>query len=148
MSSVALDASILVAAILRIHDRHVPSRDALSAALAGNAVLPQAALVEAYAVLTRLPAPLRLRPHDAAATLEGTLKGGARVVALTPATTWKALEDWGRMGIAGGSVYDRRILAEAKAGGATRLLTLNPRDFDRFGAQGVEIVDPSAPASR
>ena len=50
-------------------------------------------------------------------------------------------------GIAGGAAYDARVLAEARAGGAERLLTLNRRDFERLAPAGIEIVTPDAAAS-
>jgi hypothetical protein len=44
--------------------------------------------------------------------------------------------------VRGGATYDRRILEEARAAGAGRLLTLNGRDFRRFALDDFDIVVP------
>jgi hypothetical protein len=44
--------------------------------------------------------------------------------------------------VAGGAVYDARIIAAAVKGGALRLLTLNARHFERLAPEGLEIPVP------
>jgi hypothetical protein len=46
--------------------------------------------------------------------------------------------------IAGGSLHDRLILACARSGGESALLTVNPRHFQRRDPGPVEILVPSA----
>ena len=55
----ALDASVIVAALLAAHEHHGPAATELGALLAepGDVILPLQALVEAYSVMTRLPSP-------------------------------------------------------------------------------------------
>ncbi len=53
--------------------------------------------------------------------------------------TWTLLASAVASGAAGGSVYDLRIVRAARAAGATRLLPLNPADFDRLALDGIEI---------
>ena len=66
--AVAVDSSVLVAALLGWHEHHVAAFRVLDAVLAADddLVLPVHALIETYAVLTRLPAPHRLSPKAAA----------------------------------------------------------------------------------
>ena len=140
---VAADTSVLVAAFLSWHESHVPAAGALQTALSeGTLVLPAPVLVETFAVLTRLPAPHRLAPGPA---LELLRKNLARVPQ-SPAPSGRALWDLlGRLtaeGIRGGAVYDAIVAASASAGGATRLLTLNERDFERVCPDGLEVVVP------
>ena len=100
------------------------------------------ALVEAYAVLTRLPPPYRLRPQDALAILEGSW-GGTEVVAMSGAETWQLLKTLPRSAIAGGSSYDALVAACARKGKAETILTWNLRDFERV-ADGLAVVSPEA----
>ena len=64
--------------------------------------------------------------------------------AFGPATQWfRQRDDRGRAGFPGGdAVYDARIVAAALKGGATRILTLNVRDFSRLAPDGLAVVDP------
>jgi predicted nucleic acid-binding protein len=95
--------------------------------------------LESYAVLTRLPAPHRLRPEDAAEILAGSFQGAVRVAGLPPEASWDIVSRLAGRGVAGGRTYDELILASALGAGATRLITFNPRHFD---PQRIEIAVP------
>lgn len=142
--STALDTSVVVAALLTWHEGHEACATAVVDALESECILPQSTLVEAYAVLTRLPAPHRLRAEDAMAVLEGSFRDRVRVANLRASASWKLLDQATRGGVAGGLVYDARILAEAETAGAERLLTLNRRHFERIAGAQVAVVDPTA----
>src|ERR1043166_9312671 len=61
----ALDTSAIIAALLTWHESHELALEALVGSMAARGsrlVVPGPALVEAYAVMTRLPAPRRLPP--------------------------------------------------------------------------------------
>jgi predicted nucleic acid-binding protein len=135
---IALDSSILVAALLGWHERHEAAARALDRALAtGDLVLPVPALVEAYAVLTRLPAPHRLSPSDALTLLEANF-AEVRLASFSARDAWPMLRRLARMQLAGGITWDAVIVEAAKEAKAGRLLTLNPRDFERLDA-GIDI---------
>jgi toxin FitB len=140
---VALDTSVLIAALLTWHESHAAAAKALAAALADPAgtVLPLPSLVEAYAVMTRLPAPHRLRPRDAAEILIGSLRGHTRLVTLEGEQGWSLLESLAAMGISGGRTYDALIAASARSAAAERLLTLNERDFAAV-APDLDVIVP------
>ena len=70
----ALDSSVIVAGLLAWHEAHERSFRALVQARRGTIVVPGPALVEAYAVMTRLPAPHRLAPSDAIDLLSGSFE--------------------------------------------------------------------------
>ena len=142
-SPVALDTSVLIAALLSWHESHEAAAVALEAALAdpAGAVLPLPALVEAYAVMTRLPAPHRLRPGDAAEILRSSLRGRARVVTLDEAGAWLLIASLADSGIAGGRAYDALIAACARAAPAGRLITLDERDFAAV-APDLDLIVP------
>lgn len=138
----ALDSSVIVAAMLEWHECHDRAFEALEQALeTGEAVLPVHALVEAYAVMTRLPAPHRLRPADAFAVLEGTFRDNVKLARLRTRSAWKWLSATVERDVAGGRTYDALILESALRAGATCLLTLNPRDFRELDPR-LEIVEP------
>lgn len=143
MPKTAVDASVVVAALLAWHEAHEPAFAALSAAVEeGDLVLPLSALIECYSVLTRLPAAHRLSPTDAAGLLERSLREVGRVTGLRANVAWGFLSALVREDVRGGATHDRRILEEARAANATRLLTLNGADFHRFATEGLEIVVP------
>lgn len=148
MGRTAVDASVVVAALLVWHEAHESAFAALDRTVeAGDLVLPLSALLESYSVLTRLPAAHRLSPMDAAGLLERALREAGRLAGVRTAAAWSFLSALVREQVRGGATYDRRILEEARAGGAERLLTLNGGDFRRFALGGIEVVDPGEAAT-
>ena len=100
------------------------------------------ALVETYAVLTRLPPPYRLRPADALALIEGSWSD-AEVAALDGTEIWPLLRGLPAAGIAGGSTYDAVVAACARKAGVDVILTWNVADFERV-AGNIEVKSPRA----
>lgn len=138
----AVDTSVVVAALLGWHDDHEAARKVLERGLvAERLILPAPTLIEAYAVMTRLPSPHRLSPTDAVALLRETF-AGVNTVALEAGEAWQLLDDLETNQIAGGRSYDGHILACARKAGATRLLTFNERDFLALGDSTIEVVRP------
>jgi len=140
---IALDTSALVAALLPWHAHHEEASAALAEILASpaGAVLPLPSLIEAYAVMTRLPAPHRIRPAVAAELLRSSLHKRTRLVGLQDEQGWAFLESLVIANVAGGRSYDALIGSCAKLGGAGRILTLNARDF-AVVAPGLELIVP------
>ena len=134
----------MVAAVCSWHERHRAAAAAVEARLAGGQRLavPAHALAEAYAVLTRLPAPHRLAPADAWTLIEANFIRPARVVALDGPSYVRVLRRLAGASLAGGRTYDEVIAESVHRAGAQVLLTLNPRHFDPPPA-GVSVVDPS-----
>jgi predicted nucleic acid-binding protein len=103
-------------------------------------VMAAPALIEAYAVLTRLPPPYRLRPADALAVMEGSwphVEGAA----LAATEIWPLLRGLPDSGIAGGSTYDAVVAACARKAGVDVILTWNVDHFERV-AEGLEVRSP------
>lgn len=139
----AVDTTVVVGAVSTWHAHHDRCRRALDAALAEPpVVLAQHVLLEAYSVLTRLPAPKRLDPSTALRVLTETLSEGTRILDLPAADSWSFLSRLDADDVAGGSVYDAFILRCAIEGGARRILTLNARHFERLAPSGFEVVVP------
>jgi predicted nucleic acid-binding protein len=136
MAGVALDTSVVVAGLVARHEHHERASIALTTALTGDqaVILPIPALIESYSVLTRLPAPFRISPSAAHEALTRTFAEKAVLAPLSSSAAWSFLESAAQSQIAGGSTYDAAILACARAAGASRLLTLNAKDFLRLKA--------------
>jgi predicted nucleic acid-binding protein len=144
-TTTALDTSVIISGLLSWHEDH----EAASAALIGlfesgdEVILPLHSLIEAYAVMTRLPPPHRLSAKEALDVLEGSLRSRSSLIAFSAKEGWGFLKELSRRNLVGGTTYDSLILASARQGGAHRLLTFNRAHFERVGAEDIEIVVPS-----
>ena len=136
---VLVDTSCLVAAALPQHEHHAPTLADLTRRRAAGQTFVMAAhaVLEAYAVLTRLPPPHRLAPVDAAAVLQRNW-ASSESIALTGTETWRLLRQHAAAGTAGGRVYDGAIAACARKGKAGEILTWNVRHFG--GAQPAAVT--------
>lgn len=107
MTALGLDTSVAVPLLVRTHRAHtavVRWWDGRDVALSGHA------LAETYSVLTRLPGDLRLAPADAARLL------GERFLEpllLGSDVAGRLGDVLGRLGIAGGAVYDALVALAA-----------------------------------
>jgi predicted nucleic acid-binding protein len=142
---IALDTSVLVAALCSWHERHADSLAALEACADAGHVLvtPAHALVETYAVLTRLPPPHRLSPGQAWALIERSLRPNVEVASFTADTTWSVLADASQLGVAGGRTFDFVLAASARARACTRLLTWNTRHFQHLAGAPLAVEPPA-----
>lgn len=142
MSHFLCDTSCLVASACGWHEHHSRTVADIERRVrhGEELVIASHSLVEAYAVLTRLPPPNRLATDTALALIEANWKTAA-VVHLNADDTWRALRNARRLGMAGGQAYDAVIAASAEKAGASTLLTWNVRHFARF-ANGMRIVAP------
>ena len=105
-------------------------------------VVAAPALVEAYAVLTRLPPPYRIAPADALFLLESNFMGDRSLVCLSASAYQSLLRGSAGLGIAGGKVYDAVIAECAVQAGVDALLTLNERHFKDLGRDQPKLVVP------
>lgn len=144
----SVDTSCVVAAVCAWHEFHAAAAQAIGDRLQRGERLAVAAhvLVEAYAVLTRLPPPHRLSPSDAGTLIRSNFVQGAGTVALSGTEHAQLVSACAAAGVRGGRSYDALIAACARKAGASTLLTFNPRHFDP-GPAGVAVVVPSMPAS-
>ncbi len=131
MTAIALDTSVAVPLLVRTHAAH----DAVSRWWDGREVaLSGHAMAETYSVLTRLPGDIRLAPADAARLLSDRF---VEPLLLGPVAANNLVEVLGRLGIAGGAVYDAlvgRAAAEHNADLATRDARAKPT-YESVGAR-------------
>jgi predicted nucleic acid-binding protein len=125
------DTSAIVAAFSPWHPQHGPARETLRDVrdLVAHAEL------EAYSVLTRLPAPFRADPSIAAEYLRRRFPGSRMVL---PAAQRRSIVDrLAAAGVAGGKTYDALIGATAREAGR-ELVTCDRRAiavYERVGAR-------------
>ena len=112
------------------HEQH----DAAAEALGEVVALPAHAALEAYSVLTRLPAGLAVPPPEAARVLGERF--AAPPLGLGDADRRSLLGTLAAAGISGGSSYDALVALEAAAHGRT-LLTLDERALRTYQRLGV-----------
>lgn len=94
-------------------------------------------MLEAYSVLTRLPAGLAVSSADAAAAL--TRRFPDAVLSLGPVEREGLLSRLADVGVVGGQVYDALVALETLAGGET-LLTRDRRAQELYRRLGVPFV--------
>ena len=137
------DTSCLVAAVCTWHEHHDRTRREFERRVGADEELVLAAhsLVETYSVLTRLPAPYRLRAADALSLIEANWKD-TPTIHLTGDETWRALLGTRRLGVIGGQTYDALIASMALKARASTLLTWNVRNFSAFSDRIAVLTPP------
>jgi predicted nucleic acid-binding protein len=135
----------MIAAVCGWHEHHMAAAAAIERRLdrGDRLVIAAHALVEAYAVLTRLPSPHRLAPVDAWALVKTNFVAHATLATLPGTAHVTLLDGLAAAGLGGGRSYDALIGASAAHAKVDELLTFNPRHFDRVH-RSVAVVDPHA----
>lgn len=141
------DTDCMIAAICAWHEHHEDAAKEVQQRLdrGDRMIVAAPALVEAYAVLTRLPPPHRLSPNDALALLEANFIAQANIVALDSRGYLRLLRGAPKNGISGGRTYDAVITWCAVKAKAGALLTFNETDFRPLAQGRIEIVVPGQP---
>lgn len=133
----------MIAAVCAWHEHHEAAAGEIEARLTARAkmMIAAPALIEAYAVLTRLPPPHRLSPKTALALLENNFLKLGTVVALNAKSYQNLLLDAPGNNVAGGRAYDAVIGACAEQAQVSTLLTFNADDFTAL-RQNYNIIVP------
>jgi len=147
VSVFAVDTCCMVAAVCTWHEHHDAAIAAIESRLDRGEKMAIAAhaIAEAYAVLTRLPAPHRLSPPDAWAVLKGSFVDHASLSVLGAAHVVRLLSHLAGGGVAGGRTYDAIIAETAAAAKVSVLLTFNTSHFDP-PPPGITVIDPTREA--
>jgi toxin FitB len=123
---------VVIAALATWHEQH----DRAAAALESVTALPAHVIVEAYAVLTRLPSGLAVSPTSAATVLAHRFADTP--LRLDDAEASALLERLAAAGVFGGATYDGLVALEAEAHGRV-LLTLDERAQVTYRRLGVRF---------
>jgi predicted nucleic acid-binding protein len=130
---IGVDSSIIVAAVHTRHPRH--------SVAAHELVVCHHSILEAYAVLTRLPGDLRVQPSEARDLLAATVKASMSVTGFKPAEIWKVLELFVPSSVAGGHSYDAFVAHAPSSSGAEAMATLDPKHFQDL-VEGLGVISP------
>jgi predicted nucleic acid-binding protein len=142
---VAIDTSVLVAALVEAHPHHTRAVWWLQNRSRLERVASWHAYAETWAVLTALPIEPRVSGEVAAAVLERARRSVAFVGARS-ATYPSAVARCSARGLRSGAVYDALHLVVAEAEGAKLFLTFNVDDFVRLAEpNSPRIVAPPSP---
>ena len=138
------DTSCMVAAVCAWHERHREAIGEIDRRLraAEPMLIAAPAVVESYAVLTRLPPPHRVSPASALELIEGSFIEHGQVIALDGRAYRELVRRLAGDGIAGGRAYDAVIAECALRQPDVTLLTFNVEDFKPFGDRGLAVVVP------
>lgn len=142
MTRYLCDTSALIAAVSSWHEHHERTRSEIERRERSDEQMVVAghSLAETYSVLTRLPAPHRLRADDAIALIESNWRD-TPIVHLTGSEMWSALREAQRRELIGGQMYDALIAIAALKAKAATLITWNVRNFAPF-APSIAVVAP------
>ncbi|MBX7131245.1 MAG: PIN domain-containing protein [Fimbriimonadaceae bacterium] len=128
----AVDSSVLVAALMVSHEKHLAALSWLESAASGTLTLIvcQQSIAEVYATLTTMPGASRVPPPVAWQLIVG-LTEMVTVVELKPDDYVDAVSRLATLGVLGGAIYDCLILIAAENSGAEKFVTGNRRHFHR-----------------
>lgn len=142
---VALDTSVLVAAVVEEHPHHARASWWLRTRRKVERIASWHAYAEAWAVLTALPIEPRVSGEVAAAVLE-RLRRVVSFVGPRSATYPAAVARCNARGLRSGVVYDALHLITAEAEAADLLLSFNVEDFARLSEpKSPRILAPPDP---
>ena len=138
-----VDASVIIAAVHANHPVHLSSSRWLDAAFdTHDVVVAHHSLLEAYVVLTRLPAQYRVGPDEAEIVLRETLQHNARLAPFGEDSMWNFMTGMTALPAAGGAAYDAFIVQLLSEAGAEAIVTYNVDDFRRLSPH-VRVTDPA-----
>jgi predicted nucleic acid-binding protein len=142
---VGLDTSFIVHLLRQRTPEHAVTLDCYLAhkAARDEFVLTDHVLFESFAVLSRAPARIGLRPSDAARLLSTEFEQ-CEIAPLHPGIGWEAIQHMLARGFWGGRIYDAAIALATAGAGASLLLTWNIRHFVSIAPPGLEIRAPDA----
>jgi predicted nucleic acid-binding protein len=131
---ILLDTSVLIAAMVEGHPAHGVALPWLQRIReqSETGLVAAHSVAELYAVLTTLPIHPRISPAMAQRLIRQNVLESCEIVPLSEEDYVAVIDHLSESGIAGGATYDALILYAALRADADRVLTLNPRDFQRI----------------
>lgn len=136
-----LDTSVLVAAVIVQHSDHERSFALLERIQNGKdeGFISAHSLAELYAILTKIPAPLRHSPAQALLSIEENILKHFKITSLSGHDYAATVREAAANGIQGGTIYDAVLVKGAGKSKVDRVFTLNLKHFR--AVEPPEIVD-------
>lgn len=128
MSVSFYDTSVLVAAALKSHPRHVPCFELAARMTPATTRVGAHSLAEMYVTLSSLPKPHRIDPVTTMSLVEDA-RAAAKIVSLNTEEYLEVLRGLAPRGLSGAIAYDALLMACARKSGAKSIYTLNARHF-------------------
>jgi len=143
---VFLDTSVLVASVVQKHESHERAYAVLDRVQTrkDDGFMSSHSQAEMYAVLTKLPPPLRHTPEQALLSIEENVMKHFKITSLSGAEYTALIREAALAGIQGGTIYDAVLIKCAAKTGAEKIFTLNLRHFQSIAPKniGSQIIAP------
>jgi predicted nucleic acid-binding protein len=143
---VFLDTNVLIASVLGLHDAHLRCLPVLQRVQDGKdeGFISAHSLAEMYAVLTKIPPPLRHSPEQALLSIEENVLKHFKILHLTGSDYGGLIRDAAAAGIQGGTIYDTVLLKSAIKANPDRIYTLNLKHFQAVAPADVasSLISP------
>jgi predicted nucleic acid-binding protein len=144
--NVFFDTSVLVAAVVQKHESHARAYAVLDRVQTGKdaGFVSGHSQAEMYAVLTKLPPPLRHTPEQALLSIEENVLKYFKITALSGADYTALIREAALAGIQGGTIYDAVLIKCATKSQAEKILTFNLKHFQTIAPKTIasQIVAP------
>ncbi|MGA2977042.1 MAG: PIN domain-containing protein [Spirochaetia bacterium] len=145
---IGIDSSVIIAGVHAAHPRHALAVDWLTRMLpAHELIVAHHSILEAYAVLTRLPGDNRVTPSEARDLLNVSVKENMTVAEYHSESIWTTIGSFVMTSVFGGRSYDAFVADILHAAAVDAIATFNPAHF-RGLSNGTRIMDPSDPGER
>ena len=142
---IGVDSSVIIAGVHAAHPYHAPAVDWLTRMLpVHDLIIAHHSVLEAYAVLTRLPGDHRVTPSEARDLLTVSVKENMTIAEYSSEGIWAALGSFVMTAVVGGHSYDAFVANILHSAGVDAIATFNPAHF-RGLANGTRVIDPSDP---
>ena len=141
--SAFLNTSVLLGGLIEIGPASSPAQQIMSAVSSGRVRRPHTAwhcCLEFYAVSTRLPEEVRLRPADAWRLIEEEILSRFVVHQIPDDRRHSFLRNAAEDGLVGGRIYDAHIAEIALASRVNVVVTDNLRHFVGLRRHGVAVM--------
>ena len=130
MVKVLFDTSVLVAAFVRVHPKHIPCTEWWEKVTTGEikGIISSHTLAELYSVITSLHMQHRFSPTLAQQVIIGNFKDFEEI-ALTTKEYRSVIRQVGKLNLTGTAIYDALIAKVFIKSNSDYLLTNNPNNF-------------------
>jgi len=143
---IGVDSCILVAGVHANHPLHAVAADWIIRNISlRKLIVAHHSILEAYAVLTRLPGELRITGPEAKQLLESTIRPNMKIAKFDASTIWDCINSLVSQSAVGGLSYDAFIADILTNAGAEAIATFNTTHFIDI-APHLSVIDPSKPA--
>ena len=140
---VFFDTTVLLAGLIELGDASRHAQKALAAVAERKLSHPHTAwhcCLEFFAVSTRLPAEIRLDPHDALVLIEDEILRRFQVHQLPDGARKGFLMAAEHDRVVGGRIYDAHIAEVARIAGAKTVVTDNRRHYTTLLRHGIRLL--------